>query len=457
MSHIGLIAAALHMSVRAAGSPEGGFSSGQVSETVPVEAIAPPSLTAGVHEAFLDFIARFHKNYTGEEKDRRFAIFEANYAFIAAHNRKDYSCKLGLGAFADLTTEEFASVYTMSRPERPGMLLWGGAPDLGVHEYSNVSLPSSVDWVVKGAVTSVKNQQPSCGSCWSFAATGALEGAWQIATGQLISLSEQEFIDCSFSFGNRGCDGGSPAWAFTYAKQAPMCTEASYAYKAKVGSCHVDTCAVGIVQKGVRGFKMVKPGDESALMEAVMKGPVAIAVQANKRVFQLYKSGVLSDQCGEKVDHGVLLVGYGTDSGQDYFRVKNSWGDRWGENGYVRIARGKQGNGECGILVQSFYPVVDGSMALWWYSIPWVYIALALLGAVLLLLCFCRLGVFAFTRLQARRSLARAPPLFVTGSAGTASVAPATQQLTTSAPPQTQKTQEAQQSGNSRKSRLLHA
>merc|ERR1719169_273073 len=236
---------------------------------------------------------------------------------------------------------------------------WGGLAYLGRHEYSGATLPDSIDWSKKGAVTPIKNQG-QCGSCWSFSTTGSLEGAWEIATGKLVSLSEQQFVDCSKSFGNMGCNGGLMDNAFKYAEQNALCTEESYPYKAKAGTCAASSCTVGIPKGGVTGFKDVAKGDLQALEEAVAQQPVSIAIEADQRIFQMYHSGVLSGTCGTKLDHGVLAVGYGTLSGTDYWKVKNSWGASWGAEGYILLEKGKNSAGECGIKMQPSYPVVSG-------------------------------------------------------------------------------------------------
>merc|ERR1711959_259407 len=215
----------------------------------------------------------------------------------------------------------------------------------------------SVDWSTHGAVTPPKNQG-HCGSCWSFSVTGALEGAWQVATGKLVSLSEQEFVDCDHVDG--GCNGGLMDQGFSFATRNGLCTESSYPYHAKAGTCQQSSCTVGIPQGGVIGFKDVATDSMQALMSAVAQQPVSIAIEADQMSFQLYNGGVLSDYCGTRLDHGVLLVGYGTD-GKDYWKVKNSWGPTWGEQGYLRLFRGKGGSGECGLLREPSFPVVAPS------------------------------------------------------------------------------------------------
>jgi C1A family cysteine protease len=188
-----------------------------------------------------------------------------------------------------------------------------------------------------------------------------LEGAWKISTGKLVSLSEQQFVDCSKNDGNSGCNGGAMDGAFTYAEANAICTEDSYKYSGVASSCKASNCTVGIPKGAVKGFKDVPSRDLNALMEAVAQQPVSVAIEADQMAFQLYQHGILGKQCGSKLDHGVLLVGYGTENGTDYWKVKNSWGPGFGENGYIRLQRGVTLDGECGIKLGASYPVVQAA------------------------------------------------------------------------------------------------
>lgn len=286
-------------------------------------------------------------------------------AFINSENAKGHTYVLGINQFTDLSHEEFVSqVSGYSRRSEETL-------SLGKHVWDGVDLAASVDWSEKGAVTPVKNQG-SCGSCWSFSTTGSLEGAWQISRGQLESLSEQQFMDCDKGL-NRGCNGGSMDFSLRWAKSHDLCTEASYGYEARNGACRSQNCQVAISKHAVTGVKDVAaipeliPASEKNLMSAVAQQPVSVAVAAGNDEFQHYAGGVLSGHCGSstppKPDHGVLVVGYGSDpAGGDYWKVKNSWGTGYGEAGFIRLQRGGTDKyGLCGILMNPVYPVVSSS------------------------------------------------------------------------------------------------
>jgi len=225
------------------------------------------------------------------------------------------------------------------------------------------NLPDSVDWVAEGKVTPVKNQG-QCGSCWAFSTTGSVEARVAIATGNLVSLSEQELVDCAGAEGNHGCNGGLMDYGFEYVEQEKgLCTEDSYKYVAKTKKLECSSMRSACTRADpITSHKDVQQNSESQLQAAVAQGPVSIAIEADQEAFQLYKDGVLEGRCGKKLDHGVLAVGYGHDASEnmDFWKVKNSWGASWGENGYIRMCRNcnkNMGAGECGLAGQPSYPV----------------------------------------------------------------------------------------------------
>jgi C1A family cysteine protease len=301
---------------------------------------------------FTNFQERFNKRYSSLfELEERFDIFRSNYRLIQQHNSDiTQNFTLGVNQFADLTNDEFRTRYTSGIVgERVGAYLCTA--------YSSTAsgAPTAIDWRSKGGVTPVKDQG-NCGSCWSFSSTGAMEGAWFVRYGQLLSFSEQELVDCAngISYGSHGCNGGQMDGAFKYGIQTGMCTEANYPYTSgntgTSGACK----SCNIVAKFSTCYD-VKPNDQVSLKGAVAQQPVSVAIEADTAYFQLYKSGVLtSSACGTTLDHGVLVVGYGTENGNPYWLVKNSWSSSWGDQGYVKILRSESTNdaGICGIAKQ---------------------------------------------------------------------------------------------------------
>lgn len=213
----------------------------------------------------------------------------------------------------------------------------------------------SVDWRKSFKVSPVKNQG-DCGSCWAFSSVGAVESAWAIKHNTLYNLSEQELIDCSSE--NHGCEGGSMVKAFQYIIDNGLCSNLSYPYVAIDKQCN-NTCK-SLVK--ITNYSDIIPNEEKMLMRAVQHQPVSVAIQANKRSFQMYKSGIYSDpDCGFELDHGVLLIGYGYDKDydMDYWIIKNSWSDSWGENGTIRIQRNiDDPRGLCGIAMDPSVPII---------------------------------------------------------------------------------------------------
>jgi len=271
--------------------------------------------------------------------------FANNDDIITQTNAQGLSYQLGHNQFSHMDVNEWRDHVKLGLgyPTNPPADTIHTAPaDLS-------AMATSVDWRNSGAVTGVKDQG-QCGSCWSFSATGAMEGAYKLKTGSLVSLSEQNFVDCDTN-GDHGCNGGLMDNAFAWAKtNGGVCTESAYPYTATKGTCKGTSC--GTKYAAPKSFTDVNKNDANALMSALNKQPVSVAIEADQSTFQLYKSGVLTASCGTNLDHGVLAVGYGTDAGKNYWTVKNSWGTSWGEAGYIRLSRDvTQRGGQCGILM----------------------------------------------------------------------------------------------------------
>ncbi|XP_038681472.1 senescence-specific cysteine protease SAG39-like [Tripterygium wilfordii] len=287
------------------------------------------------------------------EKDRRFNVFKDNVEFIESFNadvNKPY--KLSVNAFADQTNEEFrASRNGLKRTNAPSSV------KTTPFKYADVTAaPASLDWRKKGAVTPIKNQG-QCGSCWAFSTIAATEGIHQIKTGKLLSLSEQELVDCDTQGEDHGCMGGLMEDGFEFIiHNKGITTEAKYPYNATDDSCNKKEEASH--DASITGYEQVPANSEEALLKAVANQPVSVSIDASGSAFQFYSSGVFSGACGTMLDHGVTAVGYGTTTnGTKYWIVKNSWGTEWGEEGYIRMQRDIDAKeGLCGIAMDSSYP-----------------------------------------------------------------------------------------------------
>jgi len=315
---------------------------------------------------FKAWSAAFDRSYVDlEEASSKFMTWLDNLYVIAETNSQGLSYKLGLNQFSDLNGEQFRQYVhgdngACFKGEDRARIANRNGRDLIGHMGENpmTDAPDSVDWSTKGVVTPVKNQG-QCGSCWAFSTTGAMECQYAIKTGTLNSLSEQQLVDCAgFQYGCLGCNGGQMTGAMKYAaKEGGLCAESAYKYEAKDGTCKASSC--GKKYDANKGYKAVTKHSASALEQATAEGCVSIGIEADQTAFQHYSSGVLTGSCGTRIDHGVLVVGYGTSGSQKYWKVKNSWGETWGDRGYVLICRdcGKNGdNGECGILDEPNVP-----------------------------------------------------------------------------------------------------
>jgi cathepsin L len=300
--------------------------------------------------AFTFWMQEHQKSYAHEDFQYRFGIFRDNMDYIAAHNQANKGFTLAMNQFGDLTLAEFSNIFLGTKYTAPAPVN---------SSFTKVKLaaapPASFDWRTRGAVTGIKNQA-QCGSCWSFSTTGSTEGCHYLTTKKLVGLSEQNLMDCSTSQGNQGCDGGLMTQAMQYIiDNKGVDTEASYPYTAQDGTCAFKAADVGAT---LTGFTNVNTGDENDLLTKAFQGPTSVAIDASQSSFQFYSTGVYYDSgCSStQLDHGVLVVGWGTDakSGSDYWIVKNSWGTSWGLTGYIWMSRNKNNN--CGIATMATLP-----------------------------------------------------------------------------------------------------
>lgn len=316
--------------------------------------VAPSPFNEDYDQAWEQFKVKFQKKYDATEEGARRLIFEKSARKVAKHNLEadlgihDYT--LGFNHFSDQTPEEQQKTMGcfIHVSKRQNTTKWFIPP-------TDFELPKFVDWREKGYVTPVKDQK-QCGSCWAFSTTGSLEGQHKAKTGKLVSLSEQNLVDCSKN-GNEGCDGGEPDQAFEYVKKNKgIDTEDSYPYEGTDDRCRFKRSFVGAK---CSGYVDIPEGNETALQAAVATvGPISVAIDASSEKFQMYSGGIYNDHSctTTDLDHAVLVVGYGSKKDKDYWIVKNSWGTNWGMEGYILMSRNK--DNQCGIASQASYPLM---------------------------------------------------------------------------------------------------
>ncbi|CAL9119274.1 unnamed protein product [Musa textilis] len=301
-------------------------------------------------DMFEQWIAEHGRTYASEsEKSYRLGVFTRNVDFVNAFRQAgNYSYTVGLNGFADLTKEEFLATYTTTilKPSADSY------PGLQPFRYRDVTAPSSIDWRDEGVVTPVKNQG-TCGACWAFSAVASIEGIHKIMTGDLISLSEQQLLACNHD--DDGCSGGLHSRAFSYViSNGGITTEENYPYEPDQASCdahkELDHAAY------INSYGYVPANNEKFLMNAVANQPVSVSIDSHE--FHLYTGGIFNHPCGTNLNHEVTLVGYDTDdNGVRYWIAKNSWGDAWGEDGYIRLKKDvPEKEGQCGLAMRASFP-----------------------------------------------------------------------------------------------------
>lgn len=313
-------------------------------------AVTSAELMTSMDYAFMRYVSSHSKMYQTVEE---FNLRKAAYALVDEHVQRVNSdptstYKAGHNRFSDWTPSEWDAILGLKDMPKPDF-----EPVVEEDEEVALNLPTAWDWRSKGMVTPVKDQG-SCGSCWAFSSIEAIESAWLIAGNEQIIMSEQELVDCSSETGNEGCNGGWYFWSYDWLKTNFTMKESDYPYTAVDGNCNYDA-SKGVTEVSSYGRTI---GTNKNLAQLYQQ-PVNVAVAAGNAVFGSYQSGIVTADagCPTQIDHAIVAVGWGEENGVQYYIVRNSWGEGWGEDGYIRIAT-SGGLGVCGINQYVYYPTL---------------------------------------------------------------------------------------------------
>jgi len=302
-----------------------------------------------VKQMFNSWKSQYERGYgVDAEEAYRLQVFNENYNTVNSLNARG-GASFELNKFGDMTKEEFKKTYLGAQQD--------DSLKTNVESLNTLKLSDEVDWSSNGAVSPIKDQG-QCGSCYAFSATGALEGLAYVSNNYLWYFSEQQIVDCAKSYGNAGCSGGLMSHVFQYTAAKGINMESEYPYTS-VDTASCNSSVERQARKVNSSYTDVPTHNNNEMMAAITKQPISVGVEADD--WQFYKNGVFDnwDTCGEQLNHGVLAVGYGTDSssGKMYYKIKNSWGASWGQNGYIYLERKVTNDaGLCGVLINGSYP-----------------------------------------------------------------------------------------------------
>jgi len=306
--------------------------------------------------AFSEWKQRFGRVYsTPAEEIHRLSVFADSYNKVKQVNSEGLSYTLELNRFADMQPKEFSSKFLKARVGKQSLK---ASEDSMRHvedlrESLKAGIPDQVDWHKAGRTSKVKDQE-DCGGCYAFATTSCIEAHLNIANRFTGALSPQDIIDCSWSMGNEGCDGGWNSDVFAHIIKRGVNYEKDYPYKNKDGKCkHKDSNHIKIKDY----VELPESINNRDVMAAIARGPAAVAIDGDN--LQLYRGGIFNKKCSSEPNHAVLLVGYGEDSSGTYWKIQNSWGPSWGEEGFIRMTRPTSNTKDyCTIAKFVSYPIV---------------------------------------------------------------------------------------------------